>query len=407
MILKANRMSEGVYSVIDYRQVLNSNVQTLKPSGIRRFFDIANEFDDVISLSIGEPDFMTPWHVREEAIRNLQDGNTWYSPNRGFLELRREISHFIKLHYHIDYDPKAEILVTVGGSEAIDLALRCLVSPGDEVLIPEPSFVCYKPLTQMAGGVPVVIETKEEEKFRLKPEALQAKITPKSKVLILPYPNNPTGAVMHRADLEKIADVVKANHLMVLSDEIYSELTYGDSRHVSFASLDGMKECTVLVNGFSKTFAMTGWRLGYAAAPEPIITQMTKLHQFGIMSAPTTAQHAAVEALKNGESDIIEMREQYDMRRRLIVEGFNSMGLSCFEPEGAFYVFPCIKSTGLSSEEFSKRLVYNERVAVVPGNAFGDCGEGYVRVSYSYSTKHIIEALSRIGRFVKKGKGLP
>lgn len=394
-------MSEGVSSVIDYQQVLNQEVQNLKPSGIRRFFDIANEMDNVISLSIGEPDFTTPWHVRQEAIRSLEDGKTWYSPNRGFMELREAISRFVKVHYHMDYDPKTEIVVTVGGSEAIDLALRCLITPGDEVLIPEPSFVCYKPLTFMARGVPIVVETKQEDNFRLTAEALREKITPKTKILILPYPNNPTGAVMHRSDLEEIAKVVKEFNLMVISDEIYSELTYGDSRHVSFASLDGMMERTVVINGFSKTFAMTGWRLGYAAAPKEIIKQMTKLHQYGIMSAPTTAQYAAIEALKNGESDIIDMRDQYDMRRRLIVNGFNAMGLTCFEPEGAFYVFPCIKSIGLSSEEFCKQLIYAERVAVVPGNAFGDCGEGYVRVSYSYSTKHITEALSRIEHFVK------
>ncbi len=399
-----NKTSEGVSSVIDYDEVLNRNVQSLRPSGIRRFFDIASEMDNVISLSIGEPDFTTPWHVREEAIRTLEDGKTWYSPNRGFLELRKAIARFVELHYHLQYDPAEEILVTVGGSEAIDLALRCLVSPGDEVLIPEPSFVCYKPLTQMAGGIPVVVETKQEDNFRLKAKALREKITPKTKLLILPYPNNPTGAVMHRNDLEEVAEVVRDAGLMVISDEIYSELTYGDSRHVSFASLDGMKERTVLINGFSKTFAMTGWRLGYAAAAQPIIKQMTKLHQYGIMSAPTTAQYAAVEALKNGENDIVEMREQYDMRRRLIVNGFNEMGLSCFEPEGAFYVFPCIKSTGLSSEEFCQELIRRERVAVVPGNAFGDCGEGYVRVSYSYSPKHIMEALSRIEHFVKSGK---
>ena len=391
--------------MIDYHQVLNQNVQNLQPSGIRRFFDIANEMDNVISLSIGEPDFTTPWHVRQEAIQSLEDGKTWYSPNRGFLELRKAICRFVELHYHVEYDPATEFVVTVGGSEAIDLALRCLISPGDEVLIPEPSFVCYKPLTQMAGGIPVVVETKQEDQFRLKAETLREKITPKTRILLLPYPNNPTGAVMHRQDLEEIAKVVREFDLMVISDEIYSELTYGDSRHVSFASIDGMKERTVLINGFSKTFAMTGWRLGYAAAPQPIIKQMTKLHQYGIMSAPTTAQYGAIEALKNGENDIIEMREQYDMRRRLIVSGFNSMGLSCFEPEGAFYVFPCIKSTGLSSEQFCQELIHQERVAVVPGNAFGNCGEGYVRVSYSYSTKHIMEALSRIEHFVKSRKG--
>ena len=388
--------------MIDYEQVLNQSVQGLKPSGIRRFFDIANEMEDVISLSIGEPDFSTPWHVREEAIHSLEAGKTWYSPNRGFAELRDAISQFMKLHYQTEYDPQTEILVTVGGSEAIDLALRCMIEPGDEVLIPEPSFVCYQPLTRMAGGVPVVIETKEKNRFRLTPNELLEKITPKTKLLILPYPNNPTGAVMRRQDLEAIAGIIKEHNLFVLSDEIYAELTYGNARHVSIASLEGMRERTIVINGFSKAFAMTGWRLGYACAPAPIILQMTKLHQYGIMSAPTTAQYAAIEALKSGENDIVEMRSQYDMRRRLIVSGFNELGLTCFEPEGAFYVFPCIRSTGLTSEKFCEELIYSEHVAVVPGTAFGDCGEGFVRVSYSYSPKHIAEALSRIQRFVKK-----
>jgi aminotransferase len=394
-------MKEGVCSVIDYQRMLNKQIQGIKPSGIRRFFDIASEMDNVISLSIGEPDFTTPWHVREEGIRSLEDGKTWYSPNRGFIELREEISRFLQRHSHLDYDPKTDILVTVGGSEAIDLAIRALVEPGDEVLIPEPSFVCYKPLTLAARGVPVVVETKQENLFRLTPEELEEKITPRSKLLILPYPNNPTGAVMRRENLQAVAEVVQKHNLLVLSDEIYGELTYGDYRHVSFAQIDGMKERTILVNGFSKAFAMTGWRLGYAAGPKELIQQMTKLHQFGIMSAPTVAQYAAIEALKNGDGDIVSMREQYDLRRKLIVDGFNSMGLSCFEPEGAFYVFPCIKSTGLTSEEFCQKLLYAEKVAVVPGNAFGDCGEGYVRVSYSYSIRHITEALSRIEHFVR------
>lgn len=388
--------------MIDYSTVLNQKVQAIKPSGIRRFFDIANEMDNVISLSIGEPDFTTPWHVREEGIRSLEDGKTRYSPNRGFIELRQEISRWLKRHYHVNYNDKEEILVTVGGSEAIDLCLRSLISPGDEVLIPEPSFVCYVPLTEMAGGVPVVLETKAEDRFRITPEALRAKITPKTKLLILPYPNNPTGAVMRREHLEAIAEVVRENDLMVLSDEIYSALTYGDTNHVTFSAIDGMWERTIVVNGFSKAFAMTGWRLGYAVGPAQIIKAMTKLHQYGIMSAPTTAQYAAIEALKNGAEDIVYMREQYDMRRRLVVDGFNSMGLTCFEPEGAFYVFPCIKKTGLTSEEFCERLLYEERVAVVPGSAFGDCGEGFVRVSYSYSIKHITEALSRIEHFIKQ-----
>ena len=395
-------MKEGVCSVIDYQGMLNSDVRSMKPSGIRRFFDIANEMEGVISLSIGEPDFTTPWHVREAGIRSLEDGKTWYSPNRGFLELREELARFVKRHYHVEYDPKTELLVTVGGSEAIDLTLRCLVEPGDEVLIPEPSFVCYRPLTVAARGVPVIIETLQRDSFRLTAEELEAKITPKAKLLVLPFPNNPTGAVMRRSDLEAVAKVVSEHNLLVLSDEIYAELTYGDYRHVSFAELDGMKERTVLVNGFSKAFAMTGWRLGYAAGPKEIVGQMTKLHQYGIMSAPSTAQYAAVEALKNGDGDIVSMREQYDLRRRLIVDGFNSMGLSCFEPEGAFYVFPCVKGTGLSSEEFCEKLLYAEKVAVVPGNAFGGCGEGYVRVSYSYSIRHITQALSRIEHFLKK-----
>lgn len=387
--------------MIDYQSILNDEVLKIKPSGIRRFFDIANEMDNVISLSIGEPDFTTPWHVRQEGIRTLEDGKTWYSPNRGFIELREEICRWLKRRYHVEYEPKTDVVVTVGGSEAIDLCIRSLVKPGEEVLIPQPSFVCYEPLTEMARGVPVLIETKQEDQFRLTAEALREKITPKTKLLILPFPNNPTGAVMRREHLKEIAEVVAEHNLMVLSDEIYSELTYGDTRHVSFAAIDGMKERTIVVNGFSKAFAMTGWRLGYAVGPKEIIGQMTKLHQYGIMSAPTMAQYAAVEAMKNGDGDIDEMREQYDMRRRLIVDGFNRLGLICFEPEGAFYVFPNITSTGLSSEEFCEKLLYSERVAVVPGNAFGGCGEGYVRVSYSYSIKHITEALSRTQHFIE------
>lgn len=388
--------------MIDYRAVLNDKVQAIKPSGIRRFFDIANEMDNVISLSIGEPDFTTPWHVRQEGIHSLEDGKTWYSPNRGFMELREEISRWFKRHYHVEYDPREEVLVTVGGSEALDLCLRSLIRPGDEVLIPEPSFVCYVPLTEMAGGVPVTIETKAEDKFRLTAEALRAKITPKSKLLILPFPNNPTGAVMRRKHLIEIAEVVKEYHLTVLSDEIYGALTYGDTNHVTFSAIDDMRERTIVCNGFSKAFAMTGWRLGYAVGPKEIIGAMTKLHQYAIMSAPTTAQYAAIEAMRNGDEDIVYMREQYDMRRRLIVDGFNAMGLTCFEPEGAFYVFPCIKKTGLTSEEFCEKLLYDEHVAVVPGTAFGPSGEGFVRVSYSYSIKHITEALSRIGHFISQ-----
>ncbi len=387
--------------MIDYSTRMNPNVQALKPSGIRKFFDIANEMEDVISLSIGEPDFVTPWHIRQEGIRSLEDGKTWYSPNRGFMELREEICKWFKRHYHVQYEPKTECLVTVGGSEAIDSCIRCLVCPGDEVLIPQPSFVCYQPLTEMAGGVPVILETKAKNGFRLTPEELKAAITPKTKLLILPYPNNPTGAVMRREHLNAIADVLRGTDIMVLSDEIYSELTYGDTSHVTFSNIPDMRERTIVINGFSKAFAMTGWRLGFALGPALVIKQMTKLHQFGIMSAPTVSQYAAVEAMKNGDSDSAYMREQYDMRRRLIVDGFNELGLTCFEPEGAFYIFPCIRSTGLTSDEFCKRLIQEEHVAVVPGTAFGNCGEGFVRVSYSYSIKHITEALSRIGHFVQ------
>ncbi len=385
----------------DYCQNMSKAVVSLQPSGIRRFFDIANEMDNVISLSIGEPDFTTPWHVRQEGIRTLEEGKTWYSPNRGFIELRNEISRFMERHYSLSYKPESEILVTVGGSEAIDLTIRSLINPGDEVLIPEPSFVCYKPLTIMAGGVPVIIETKKEDKFKLTAEELADKITPKTKLLILPFPNNPTGAVMRRGDLEAISKIIIENNIMVLSDEIYGELTYGGTKHVSAAEIDGMKERTVVVNGFSKAYAMTGWRLGFAAGPKAVIKQMTKLHQYGIMSAPTTSQYAAIEALKNGDDDISYMRGEYDIRRRFIVNGFNSMGLNCFEPEGAFYVFPCISGTGLSSEQFCEQLLHSERVAVIPGAAFGACGEGFVRVSYSYSLKHITEALSRIEHFIK------
>lgn len=386
--------------MIDYQQMLNDKIKQVKPSGIRRFFDIANEMDDVISLSIGEPDFSTPWHVREEGIDSLRKGKTWYTPNRGFAELRQEIVAYFDRRFQVKYDENTDVVVTVGGSEAIDLCVRTLLNPGDEALIPQPSFVCYEPMVQMAEGVPVIIETKEENQFRLMPEELRAHITPKTKLLILPFPNNPTGGVMRREHLEAIAEVLKDTQVMVLSDEIYSELTYGKQPHVSFASIDGMKERTIVVNGFSKSYAMTGWRLGYALGPAEILGEMTKLHQYAIMSAPTTAQYAAIEALRNGDEDIRKMREQYDMRRRLVVDGFRKIGLTCFEPEGAFYVFPCIRSTGLNSEEFCERLIRTERVAVVPGNAFGACGEGFIRVSYSYSVKHITEGLKRIERFI-------
>ena len=389
---------------MNYSEKLTPSIQSVKPSGIRRFFDIVNEMDHVISLSVGEPDFQTPWHVREAGIESLEQGKTWYTPNRGFKELCGEIVKFYKRKYNLTYDPLEECVVTVGGSEAIDIALRCMASRGDEVLIPQPSFVCYEPLTVMAGATPVLIETKAENAFRLTPEQLEENITPASKLLILPYPNNPTGGIMEREDLEKIAEIVKKHDLMVLSDEIYSELTYGGKRHVSIAQIDGMRERTVVINGFSKAYAMTGWRLGYALGPKEIIAMMVKLHQFCIMSAPTTAQYAAIEALRNGDGDIEAMRNEYDMRRRFVVASLNAMGLSCFNPEGAFYCFPCIKSTGLSSEDFCTRLLHSKHVALVPGSAFGDCGEGYVRLSYSYSIKHLTRAMELIREFLTELK---
>lgn len=390
--------------MIDYDKYLNEKIKSVKPSGIRKFFDIANEMDDVISLSIGEPDFQTPWHIRDVGIKSLEMGKTWYSPNRGFAKLREEISEYYKRRFGVLYESQKQVLVTVGGSEAIDLAMRTLVQPGDEVIIPQPSFVCYEPLTVMSGGKPVIINTKAEDNFRLKAKDLESVITPKSKLLVLPFPNNPTGAIMEREDLEEIAKVVLKHDLLVLSDEIYSELTYGGKTHVSISSIQNMYERTIVINGFSKSYAMTGWRLGYALGPIPIISQMTKLHQYGIMSAPTTAQYAAIEALINGDRDVSKMRDEYDMRRRLVVDGFNEMGLSCFEPLGAFYVFPCIKSTGLTSEEFCTRLIMDKHVAVVPGTAFGKCGEGFVRVSYSYSLKHLKIALERIREFLEELK---
>lgn len=393
---------EEVTSLIDYNNYINERIKQVKPSGIRKFFDIASEMDDVISLSVGEPDFRTPWHVREAGIVSLEKGRTSYTPNRGFIKLRQEVSNFFNRKYNVDYDPEREILVTVGGSEAIDLCVRSLINSGEEVLIPEPSFVCYVPIVQMAGGVPVIIETKAENSFRLTADELEEHITDKTKLLILPFPNNPTGAVMRKKDLQEIAKVVKKHDLLVLSDEIYSELTYGDEPHTAFSAIEEMKERTVLINGLSKSHSMTGWRMGFAAGPREIISCMTKLHQFAIMSAPTMSQYAAIEALKNGDEDIEYMKKQYDMRRRLIVDGLNSMGLKCFEPEGAFYVFPSVKSTGLSSMEFCEKLIHSKRVAVVPGDAFGSSGEGFVRISYSYSIKHITEALERMKEFVNE-----
>ena len=386
---------------MDYDKILSRRAVAIKPSGIRRFFDIAAEMDDVISLGVGEPDFKTPWNIRRACIESLERGHTWYTANSGLMQLREAACGYLKRRFTLEYDPKKELLITVGGSEAIDIAIRALVEPGDEVLVVEPSFVCYTPITELTGGVPVPIATRAEDAFRLTPEQLKAAITPRTKLLILPFPNNPTGAVMRRAHLEAIAGVLRGTDIMVLSDEIYAELTYGDERHISFAEIDGMKERTILVQGFSKSYAMTGWRLGYAAGPAPVIKQMTKIHQFSIMCAPTTSQYAAVEALRNGDADIEEMRGQYDMRRRLLVDGLNRMGLDCFSPEGAFYVFPSIRSTGLSSSDFCMRLLEAERVAVVPGDAFGESGEGFVRISYSYSVNHLLEALKRIDRFLK------
>lgn len=390
--------------MIDYSKHINEKANNMKPSGIRRFFDIANEMEDVISLSVGEPDFLTPWHIREAGITSLEKGRTRYTPNRGLMQLREEISRFMKRKYKLSYQPESEVLVTVGGSEAIDMALRCLISPGDEVIIPEPCFVCYDPMTRMAGGVPVTIPTKAENEFRLTAEELKAAITENTKVLIFPFPNNPTGAIMREEHMAEIAKLCIEHDLIVLSDEIYSELTYGDRPHVSIASLPDMWERTIVINGFSKTYAMTGWRMGYAVGPKELIAPMTKLHQYAIMSAPTTSQYAAIEALRNGDDDIAEMRDQYDMRRRLIVDGLNRLGLTCFEPEGAFYVFPSIQSTGMTSAEFCEKLIYDKHVAVVPGSAFGDCGEGFIRISYAYSIKHLTEALSRMGEFLKELK---
>ena len=385
---------------MDYSTVLSKTVQEIKPSGIRKFFDIASEMDHVISLSIGEPDFKTPWDIRKKAIYTLEKGRTWYSANSGMADLRIAISKYLERRFRLCYCPDNELLVTVGGSEAIDMSIRAMVTTGDEVLIPEPCFVCYAPIVTLSGGIPVSIPTKAENAFRLTAEELKEKITEKTKLLILPFPNNPTGAVMRRNHLEEIATVLRNTNIMILSDEIYAELTY-NGQHVSIAEIDGMWERTIVVNGFSKTYAMTGWRLGYAAGPAPIIKQMTKIHQFAIMCAPTTSQFAAIEALENCDEDVRVMAEEYDERRRLIVDSLNHMGLTCFEPEGAFYVFPSVKKTGLTSEEFCQQLLMSQRVAVVPGNSFGDCGEGFVRISYAASLENIIEALKRIELFLE------
>ncbi len=387
---------------MNFDNILSNAVQDIKPSGIRKFFDIVAERPDAISLGVGEPDFVTPWHIRDAGIYSLEKGRTYYTANSGLIELRQEICNYLKRRFDIEYNTN-EVLVTVGGSEAIDISLRGLINPGDEVIIPEPSFVCYSPCTALAGGVPVPVETKEEDEFRLTAQALKSKITSKTKALILPFPNNPTGAVMRRQDLEEIADVLKGTDIMVLSDEIYAELTYGE-KHVSAASIDGLKERTVLVSGFSKAFAMTGWRLGYLCAPAAFTKAVTKIHQYTIMCAPTTSQYAAVDAMRNSDADVEHMVIQYDYRRKVIMDGLRKMGLDCFEPRGAFYIFPSIKRTGLTSNEFCTKLLEEQNVAVVPGDAFGASGEGFVRISYAYSIEKINAALERIEEFMKNYK---
>ena len=389
--------------MIDYDSVLCSRIRDIPPSGIRKFFDIAAEMDDVISLGIGEPDFPTPWHIRDAGIYSLVKGFTKYTPNAGLTDLRKSISRYLKRRFDLTYDPLSQLLVTVGGSEGLDLAFRCLIDEGDEIIIPTPSFVCYAPLTAMQYGKPVLVETKAENEFRLTAEELKAAITPRTKALLLPFPNNPTGGIMEKEDLEAIAQVLKDTNIVVISDEIYAELTYGQ-HHCSPANLPELYDRTIVINGFSKAYSMTGWRLGYLAGPAPLVKQMTKLHQFGIMSAPTTSQYAAIEAMENGDGDIESMREEYDARRRYLLKGFREMGFDCFEPKGAFYMFPCIKSTGLTSDEFAEQLLRQEHVAVIPGTAFGPGGEGFVRTCYAASMKDLGEALVRIGRFVESLK---
>lgn len=383
------------------RNFLSDKVTSLKPSGIRKFFDIVSEMKDAISLGVGEPDFDTPWFIRDEGIYSLEKGRTFYTSNAGLKDLRKEIAAYIKRTQALNYDPDNEIIVTVGGSEAIDIGLRAVINPGDEVIIPQPSYVSYEPCALLSGAKPVIINLKAENEFRLTPQELIEAITEKTKVLILPYPNNPTGAIMEREDLEKIAKIVVEKDILVMSDEIYSALTY-KGRHVSIASLEGMKERTILINGFSKAYAMTGWRLGYACGPKDIIKQMTKIHQFAIMCAPTTSQYAAVTALKKGDEAVEQMRLSYNQRRRFLMNAFKEMGLECFEPYGAFYVFPCIKEFSMTSEEFATKLLMEEKVAVVPGTAFGDCGEGFLRISYAYSLENLKEAVARIHKFVNK-----
>ena len=383
------------------RDPLSAKIKTIEPSGIRKFFDLVSEMKDAISLGVGEPDFDTPWNIREEGIYSLEQGRTFYTSNAGLKKLRKEIAFYLERRFHLKYDYEKEVLITVGGSEAIDAAFRAMLDPGDEVLIPQPSFVSYEPCVVVADGVPVIIELKEEDEFKLKKQQILEKITDKTKILVLPFPNNPTGAVMTREDLQDIVDVIIEKDLYVLSDEIYSELTYG-RQHVSIAEFPGMLERTILINGFSKSYAMTGWRLGYACGPKRILEQMLKIHQFAIMCAPTTSQYAAIEALRSGDNDIERMRTAYDQRRNFLMKAFHDMGLQCFEPFGAFYVFPCIKEFGMASEEFANRLLQEEKVAVVPGTAFGACGEGFLRISYAYSIEDLKEALSRLEAFIKR-----
>ena len=385
---------------MNYDSILAPAAKEMRPSGIRRFFDMAAEMPHCISLGVGEPDFKTPWAVRDAGIRSLEQGRTKYTANAGLMQLRQEICRYLSRRFELDYQPN-EVVVTVGGSEAIDLCIRALVQPGDEVIIPEPCFVCYEPITQLTGGVPVHIATKAEDDFRLTADQLKAAITPKTKLLVLPFPNNPTGGVMSATDLEAIAEVLRGTDIMVLSDEIYSELTYGLDRHVSIASLPGMRERTIVVNGFSKSYAMTGWRLGYAVGPQPIIKVMTKIHQSCIMSAPTTSQYAAITALRQCDDAIETMRDEYNRRRRYVVKALNEMGLTCFEPRGAFYVFPSIQISGLSSEKFCERLLHEKEIAIVPGDAFGSSGEGFARISYAYSVEHLETAMRRIRAFLQ------
>lgn len=389
---------------MDYSKLLSNKAQEIKPSGIRKFFDLLDGMTDVVALTVGQPDFVTPWHIREAGITSLEQGKTYYTSNSGLIEMRKEICKYLDRRFGMSYDPEKEIIVTVGGSEAIDIALRAVINPGDEVIIPNPCFVCYDPLVTMADGVPVNVVTEEKDNFKLTKKQLLSAITPRTKLLIMPFPNNPTGAIMTKDELEEIAEVLRGTDIMVLSDEIYAEMTYGGKKHVSIASLPGMRERTIVVNGFSKAYAMTGWRMGYTAAPYEITQQMLKLHQYAIMSAPTTSQFAAIEALKYGDEDIEYMIGEYDIRRRYLVDGLRELGIPCFEPEGAFYVFPNIGVFGMSSEEFCEKLMYEGKVVIVPGTAFGECGEGFARISYAYSLEHIKEALERIKAFVSKLK---